>query len=180
MLFDYLEGKKGIRDVLDTYKFNVPLRNQVIRKVLNTLKDGYERKQGESTGGSRVENKSDDVRFRSKLADQREYYTSLRGGDKRNRAEVDARYSIQTPEGAEETYKASLLEEAMRMEREATSGGVDLAQEIADTTGWVRLANGVIVFDGLCNKIELFKHIEQLFVSLRSCSLYRQASRLDF
>ena len=94
--------------------------------------------------------------------------------------EVDARYSIQAPEGAEEAYKASLLEEAMRMEREATSGGVDLAQEIADTTGWVRLANGVIVFDGLCNKIELFKHIEQLFVSLRSCSLYHQASRLDF
>ena len=84
---------------MDTCKLNVPLRNQVIRKVLNTLKDGYERKQGKSTGGSRVENKSDDVRFRSKLAGQREYYTSLRGGDKRNRAEVDARYSIQTPEG---------------------------------------------------------------------------------
>ena len=106
-------------------------------------------------------------------------YEAGRGGEG-SQKEVDARYSIQAPEGAEEAYKASLLEEAMRMEREATSSGVDLAQEIADTTGWVHLANGVIVFDGLCNKIELFKHIEQLFVSLRSCSLYHQASRLDF
>ncbi|MBR5196793.1 MAG: hypothetical protein IKW42_01090 [Alistipes sp.] len=42
----------------------------------------------------------------------------------------------------EDAYKASLLEEAMRMEREATSNGMDIAQEIADATGWVRLANG--------------------------------------
>ena len=30
----------------------------------------------------------------------------------------------------------------MRMEREATSNGMDITQEIADATGWVRLANG--------------------------------------
>ena len=102
-------------------------------------------------------------------------YEAGRGGEG-SQKEVDARYSVRDLE-AEEAYKAALLEEAMRMEREATLGGVDLAQEIADTTGWVHLANGVIVFDGLCNKIELFKHIEQLFVSLRSCSLYHQASR---
>lgn len=65
-------------------------------------------------------------------------------------------------------------------EREIAEETARYEQEVADTTGWVRLANGVIVFDGLCNKIELFKHIEQLFVSLRSCSLYHQASRLDF
>ena len=83
--------------------------------------------------------------------------------------EVDAHYSIQVPEGAEEAYKAALLEEAMRMEREATSGGVALAQEIADTTGWVHLANGVIVFDGLCNKMKLSNSATLLLYLLPKC-----------
>jgi hypothetical protein len=71
------------------YKLNVSLRNQIIRKVLTILKDGYERKQGESTRDSRIENKSDDVRFRCKLAGQRGYYASFRGGGGRLRAEAD-------------------------------------------------------------------------------------------
>ena len=52
------------------------------------------------------------------------------------------KFSINTDITEEDAYKASLLEEAMRMEREATSNGMDIAQEIADATGWVRLANG--------------------------------------
>lgn len=52
------------------------------------------------------------------------------------------KFSINTDMTEEDAYKASLLEEAMRMEREATSNGMDIAQEIADATGWVRLANG--------------------------------------
>lgn len=55
------------------------------------------------------------------------------------------------------------------MEREATSGGVDLAQEIADTTGWVYLANGVIVFDGLCNKMKLSNKATLLLCLLPKC-----------
>ena len=54
----------------------------------------------------------------------------------------DARYSIINDMTEEDAYQASLLEEAMRMEREATSNGMDIAQEIADRTGWVHLANG--------------------------------------
>ena len=52
------------------------------------------------------------------------------------------KFSINTDMTEEDAYKAYLLEEAMRMEREATSNGMDIAQEIADATGWVRLANG--------------------------------------
>ena len=52
------------------------------------------------------------------------------------------RFSINTDMTEEDAYKASLLEEAMRMEREATSNGMDIAQEIADATGWVHPANG--------------------------------------
>ena len=45
VLLNCIEGKKDIKDVLDTYKNNVPLRKQILKKVINTLKDGYERKQ---------------------------------------------------------------------------------------------------------------------------------------
>lgn len=37
------------------YKLNTSLRNQIIGKVLTRLKDGYERKQGESTQKEAVE-----------------------------------------------------------------------------------------------------------------------------
>ena len=94
-------------------------------------------------------------------------YEAGRGGEG-SQKEVDARYSVRDLE-AEEAYKATLLEEAMRMEREATSRGVGLAQEIADTTGWVHLADGVIVFDGLCNKMKLSNKATLLLCLLPKC-----------
>lgn len=60
----------------------------------------------------------------------------------------DARYSIIHDMTEEDAYQASLLEEAMRMEREATSNGMDIAQEIADATGWVHLADGTWKYYG--------------------------------
>lgn len=116
---------------------------------------------------SQTSHLSGDKKSRPSEAESR-VYEAGRGGEG-SQKEVDAHYSIQAPEGAEEAYKAALLEEAMRMEREATSSGVDLAQEIADTTGWVHLANGVIVFDGLCNKMKLSNSATLLLYLLPKC-----------
>lgn len=66
----------------------------------------------------------------------------------------DARYSTIHDMTEEDAYQASLLEEAMRMEREATSNGMDIAQEIADRTGWVRLADGTWKYYG-AGKLEI-------------------------
>lgn len=78
------------------------MRNQVLRKVLNTLKDEYERKQNESTRVSRIKNETDNVRFRGKLAGQRGNPESFRGGDRRNGDEVDTQYSPHTAPMSEE------------------------------------------------------------------------------
>lgn len=73
---------------------------------------------------------------------QRMLFYEVKGGAE------DARYSIIHDMTEEDAYQASLLEEAMRMEREATSNGMDIAQEIADRTGWVRLADGTWKYYG--------------------------------
>lgn len=68
--------------------------------------------------------------------------------DEYNASAADARYSIIHDMTEEDAYQASLLEEAMRMEREATSNGMDITQEIADRTGWVHLADGTWKYYG--------------------------------
>lgn len=83
-----------------------------------------------------------------------ERQTRVIGGDRTREGSTEDRgtevehYSARENFTAEEAYKASLLEEAMRMEREATSNGADIAQEIADRTGWVHLADGKWKFYG--------------------------------
>ena len=125
--------------------------------------NGIEGREGNKRSGGR----SDISRgYRPSEAKSRVYEAGR--GSEGSQKEVDARYSVRDLE-AEEAYKAALLEEAMRMEREATSRGVDLAQEIADTTGWVHLADGVIVFDGLCNKMKLSNKATLLLCLLPKC-----------
>ena len=146
VLLDYLEGRKDIKDVLDTYKYNVPLRNQVIRKVIRTLKDGYERSQNESRGASGIENNSSNVRFRGKLADQRGDFAGPRRRYDRNGREVVSRLSVRDADmvdakATEEEYKEAMLIKAQELERTLDGEKLDIVQEIADQTGWVHVDN---------------------------------------
>ena len=85
---------------------------------------------------SKTSHLSGDKKSRSIEAESRIYETG-RGGEG-SQEEVTPRLSIRTDTAiAEEEYKQNLLESAQQMERE----GHD-AQAIADSTGWVHLADG--------------------------------------
>lgn len=62
----------------------------------------------------------------------------------------DIRHSLEeiidTP--SDEDYKTQMRELAQQMERDAESKGLDVAQEIADTTGWVHLDDGTWKYYG--------------------------------
>ena len=130
MLLNCIEGKKDIKDVLDTYKNNVPLRKQILKKVINTLKDGYERKQNATGFKAR---KTQNVGFGGNTAGGAGNTGGLR---RRGYGAEVARYSISEPSYTDRMvdisdvmtvaeHKAATLENAKRM----ASEGVD-AQKI--------------------------------------------------
>ena len=110
------------------------------KKTIVHSREFYAENGGEAISKRGITNGSERRGYRSIEGQSRVNRTDSQG-ERGKGGEVD-RFSINTDMTEEDAYKASLLEEAMRMEREATSNGMDIAQEIADATGWVRLANG--------------------------------------
>ena len=70
LLLDYFEGNASEGDIWKSYNLQLPLRLSLTRKILNYLKDGYERKQNSGnasgdTGGNTATNRQKAKRFRS-------------------------------------------------------------------------------------------------------------------
>ena len=150
------EGKQLAEEFRNVRSINVirkgHLLYQIARKAWDTVKEdaraseAYRKLAGEveARNVQKRHSMSEDERLRTLLSatedvarkDQEVIFRE------NGAASVDTRYSINEDMSSEEEYKASLLEEAMRMEREAAKDGVDIAQEIADRTGWVHLADG--------------------------------------
>lgn len=174
-LIDYFQGELDVADItMSPFEISYKVEDRYqdiytnlmpfIAKNLQIQKEYYgkgaqaiviARELYRGDGASNEGSKDDNI----DASKERRARTDRGGANETSRGasqEVGASYSEVTPRLSvrqnlseeEEEYKASLLEEAMRMEREATSTGADIAQEIADRTGWVHLADGNWQFYG--------------------------------
>ena len=108
------------------------------KEYVGSVEGGY----AESSLQSDKESRSIEAFSRNAEADRRS-----EGADAQ---EVGYRHSIEeiidTP--SDEEYKQQMLELAQQMERDAEERNLDKAQEIADVTGWVHLADGTWKYYG--------------------------------
>lgn len=126
VLLSCIEGKKDIKDVLDTYKINVPLRKQILKKVINTLKDGYERKQNAT--GSKA-GKAQSMGFGGNTAGQTGNTGSLR---RRGYGAEVARYHLPDPDPSDVFFDEIPIFDEQGNEVDITTLSSEEAKEILD------------------------------------------------
>ena len=94
LLLDYFEGRASKDDIWRSYNLQLPLRLSLTSKILNYLKDEYDRKQNSGnasgdTGGNTAPNRQKAKRFRS------EYFEKNHRDEQRGNGPVtDTRYSL--------------------------------------------------------------------------------------